>query len=60
MGIVDYFSRDPLNALWPESDLNEKFVVATINSFHKTSDCMNSRLEHTCSLNRNEKNSRIF
>ena len=45
MGIVDP---------WPEPDLDEKFVLATINSFHKAFDCMNSRLEITCSLNRKE------
>ena len=35
MGIVDYLSRDPYNDSWPESELDEKFVVATINSFHE-------------------------
>ena len=30
-------------------------MVATINSFHNALDCMNRRLENTCSLNRNEK-----
>ena len=55
MGIVHYLLRDPYNAPWPESELDEKFVVATINSFHKALDCINSRLENTGSLNRNEK-----
>ena len=54
MGIVDYLSRDPFNDPWPESELDEKFVVASINSFHKALDCMNSRLEGIGSLNRNE------
>ena len=54
MGIVDYLSRDPYSARWPESELDEKVVVATFNSFHKALDCMNSRLENICSLNRNE------
>ena len=54
MGIVDYLSRDPFNDPWPESELDEKFVVATINSFHEAFDCWNSRLTETGSLNRNE------
>ena len=54
MGIVDYLSRDPFNDPWPESELDEKFVVATINSFHEAFDCRNSRLKETGSLNRNE------
>ena len=54
MGIVDYLSRDPYNAPWPENHLDKKFVIATINSFHKASDCMNSRLENTGSHNGNE------
>ena len=54
MGIVDYLSRDPYNDPWPESELDEKFVLATINSFHETLDCMNSRLKETGSLDRNE------
>ena len=54
MGIVDYLSRDPFNDPWPESELDEKFVVATINSFHEALDCMNSRLKETGSLDRNE------
>ena len=54
MGIVDYLSRDPFNDPWPESELDEKFVVGTINSFHEAFDCWNSRLKETGSLNRNE------
>ena len=54
MGIVDYLSRDPFNDPWPESELDEKFVVATINSFHEAFDCWNSRLKDSRSLNRNE------
>ena len=54
MGIVDYLSRDPFNDPWPESELDEKFVVASINSFHEAFDCMNSSLNETRSLNRNE------
>ena len=55
MRIVDYLSRDPYTDPWPESELDERFVVATINSFHEALYCMNSRLESTGSLNRNEK-----
>ena len=54
MGIVDYLSRDPFNDPWPESELAEKFVVATINSFHEAFDCWNSRLIEIGSLSRNE------
>ena len=54
MGIVNYLSPDPYNDPWPESEIDEKFVVATINSFHKAIDCMSSRLENTGRLNRNE------
>ena len=54
MRIVDYLSRDPYNGPWPESGLDERFVVATINSFHEALYCMSSRLERIGSLNRNE------
>ena len=54
MGIVDYLSRDPFNDPWPESELDEKFVVAKKNSFHEALDCMSSRLKGTGSLNRSE------
>ena len=54
MGIVDYLSRDPFNDPWPESELDEKFVVATKNSFLEAFDCRNSRLKETGSLNRNK------
>ena len=53
-GIVDYLSRDPFIDPCIESELDEKFVVATINSFHETLDCMSSRLKGLESLNRNE------
>ena len=54
MDIVDYLSRDPFNDPSPESELDEKFIVATINSFHEALDCMNIRLKETGSLDRNE------
>ena len=54
MGIVDYLSRDPFNDPLPESELDEKFVVATINSFHEALDCISSRLKGIGLLDRNE------
>ena len=42
MAIVEYLMRDPYNDPWPESELDERFVVATINSFHEASE-RNSR-----------------
>ena len=54
MDIVDYLSRDPFNDPWPESELDEKFLVATINSFHEALDCMSSSVKGIGSLNRNE------
>ena len=54
MGTVDYLLRDPYNDPWPETQLEEKFVVAKIYSFHKASHCMNSRLKNNYLLNRNE------
>ena len=47
MGIVDYLSRDPNGEPWPESYLDEKFVVASIEHFHKALDCLGSRLNDT-------------
>ena len=44
MGIMDYLSRDPIGEPWPESELNEKFVVASIDQFQAALDCLNSRL----------------
>ena len=54
MGIVDYISCDPYNDPWPESELDKKFVVATINSFHEALYCMSSRLEGIRSLDRSK------
>ena len=53
MGIVDYLSRDPKGEPWPESVLDEKFVVRSIESFHKALDCSHSRLSDHDRLNRN-------
>ena len=44
MGIVDYMSRGPNGEPWPESYLDEKFVVASIGCFDKALDCLSSRL----------------
>ena len=54
MGIVDYLSRDPKVEPWPESMLDEKFVVISIESFHKALDCLHSRLSYHDRLDRNE------
>ena len=54
MGIVNYLLCGPYNDLWPESELDERFVVATINSFHEALYCMSIIIENTGSLNRNE------
>ena len=54
MGIVDYLSRDPIGEPWPESELDEKFVVASIDQFHAALDCLNSRLIDTNTFISNE------
>ena len=54
MGIVDYLSRNPKGETWPESVLDEKFVVTSIESFYKALDCLNSRLSDHDRLDRNE------
>ena len=56
MGILDNLSRNPKGELRPESVLDEKFVVTSIESFHKALDCLNSRLRDHDRLDRNEKN----
>ena len=47
MGIVDYLVREPNGDPWPESEIDEIFVVTSIENFHKTLDCLNSRLNDT-------------
>ena len=54
MGIVDYLSRDPKGEPWPESLLDEKFVVTSIESFHKALDCLHSRFSDHDRLDQNE------
>ena len=47
MGIVDYLSREPNGEQWPESELDERFVVTSIEIFHKALDCLSSRCSET-------------
>ena len=49
MGIVDYLSREHNGEAWPDSELDERFVVASIENFHKDKllDNLNSRLIDT-------------
>ena len=47
MGIVDYLSREPTGEPWPETNLDEKFVVTSIECFHRALDCLYSRLNDT-------------
>ena len=54
MGIVDYLSRNPKSEPRLESVLDEKFVVTSIESFHKALDCLNSRLSDHDRLDWNE------
>ena len=54
MGIVDYLSRDPKGEPWPESLLDEKFVVTSIESFHQALDCLHSRFSDHDRLDQNE------
>ena len=47
MGIVDYLSREPTGEPWPETKLDEKFAVTSIECFHRALDCLYSRLNDT-------------
>ena len=47
MGIVDYLSREPNGEPRPESEIDERFVVTSIENFHKALDCLSSRLSET-------------
>ena len=60
MGIVDYMSREPNGEPWPESDVDEKFVVASIECFHKALDCLSSRLNDTAKEIQNDNNLEHF
>ena len=55
MGIVVYLSRDVNGKPWPESVLDEKFVVTSIESFPKALHCLHSRLSDHDGLDRNKK-----
>ena len=55
MGIVDYLSREANEEPWPESKMDEKFVVASIEEFHRTFDCLNSRLSNETQPDRNKE-----
>ena len=50
MDIVDYLSREPSRESWPETELDEKFVVTSIECFLKALDCLYSRLNDTNSV----------
>ena len=54
MGIVDYLSREPSGEPCPETKLDEKFVVTSIECFHRALDCLYSRLNATDLVNQNE------
>ena len=54
MGIVDYLSREPNGEPWPESELDEKFVVTSIEIFHKALFCLNNWLFNMAEPVRNE------
>ena len=56
MRIVDYLSQEPTGQTWPEIKLDEKFVVTSIECFHRALDCLYSRLNATDSVNQNGKN----
>ena len=47
MGIVDYLSREPNGEPWPEFEIDERFVVTSIENFHRALDCLSSRLSET-------------
>ena len=47
MGIVDYLSRQPTGEPWPVTKLDKKFVVTSIECFHRALDCLYSRLNET-------------
>ena len=47
MGIVDYLSREPNGEPWPEFEIDERFVMASVENFHKALDCLSSRLSET-------------
>ena len=50
--MVDYLTREVHSDQWYESELDQKFVVTTTNSFHKAIDCVSSTLKNNRLLNR--------
>ena len=44
MGIFEYLSREPNGEPWPESELDEKFVVTSIENFRRALYCLNNRV----------------
>ena len=53
--IVEYLSREPNGEPWPESKIDEKFGVASIEEFHRALDCLNSRLSNEIQPDRNKE-----
>ena len=47
-------SREPNGEPWPESYLDDKFIVASIEYFHKALDCLSSWLNETVNTRQNE------
>ena len=54
MCLVDYLSREPNNESRPKLELDEKFLVTSMESFHKALDYLSSRLNETGGLDWNE------
>ena len=54
MGKFDYVSREPNGEPWPEYELDEKFVVTSIENVHKALYCLNRRLNSTNEDNQKE------
>ena len=46
-GYSGLFVQEPNGEPWPEAELDEKFVVASIDQFQTALDCLNSRLLDT-------------
>ena len=54
MGIVIYLSRKPTGEPWPETKLDETFVLTSIECFHRALDFLYSRLNATDATIQNE------
>ena len=44
MGIVYHLSREPNGQQWSESELDEKFVLTSIENFYRALYCLNNRI----------------